>query len=199
MKLVSRILLLIITVTFLLLIYSVSQAQTTYTVNPGGHSFSPRQYGTHSGIETLFKTVTFDSSCLYQLNTGDDADINKLVGWGVGLTSAHSIRIGWNCYSDSGIDLYAYFHYNGKRWVVPKDSLVQGKGQRIGRNFLPDIPISCTIYRARDVISFTVKQLDRTENYVVKFANFPNGWGWVSYPYFGGTSTAPHKMKITIK
>jgi hypothetical protein len=56
MKLVSRILLFIIAVTFLLLIYSVSKAQTTYTVNPGGHYFSPRQYGTHSGIETCYKT-----------------------------------------------------------------------------------------------------------------------------------------------
>jgi hypothetical protein len=199
MKLLSRILLFVISLTLILLFFTSVQAQTVYTVNTGGHTFSPRQYGTHSGIETLYKIVTFDSSCLYRLGNEDDADINKLVGWGVGLTSQHSIRIGWNCYSDSGIDLYAYFHYNGKRWVVPKDSLVQGKGQRIGRYFMPNIPISCTIYRARDVISFTVKQLDRTENYVVRFANFPNGWGWVMYPYFGGTSTAPHKMKITIK
>lgn len=183
----------------LLLVLSSCTAQTIYTVNEGAHYFSPRQYGTHSGIETLFKTVTFDSSCIYKLGNEDDADINKLFGWGVGITSAHSVRIGWNCASDSGIDLYAYFHYNGKRWSVPKDSLLQGKGQRIGRSFLPNIPISCTIHRARDAISFTVKQLARTENYVVRFANFPNGWGWVQYPYFGGTSVAPHRMTIKIE
>jgi hypothetical protein len=109
MKLLSRILLFVISLTLILLFFTSVQAQTVYTVNTGGHTFSPRQYGTHSGIETLYKIVTFDSSCLYRLGNEDDADINKLVGWGVGLTSQHSIRIGWNCYSDSGIDLYAYF------------------------------------------------------------------------------------------
>jgi hypothetical protein len=67
MKLLSRILLFVISLTLILLFFtSVSKAQTVYTVNAGGHTFSPRQYGTHSGIETLYKTVTIDSSCLYQ-------------------------------------------------------------------------------------------------------------------------------------
>lgn len=185
---------------FLLLFTLAScSGQTTYTIKQGQNYPTPKQFTTHGSISAMVKTVTFDASCIYQLGNEDDADINKLFGWGVGLTNQHSLRIGWNCKSGGGIDLYAYIHYNGQRWVIPKDSIIEGSGQLIGKGFKTGLPIACGIYRARDSITFEATQEGVKRKYVIRFANFPDGFGWYQYPYFGGTSTAPHTMIIIIR
>ena len=153
-------------------------AQTTYTIKQGSHFSSPRQFASHTNVSAMERTVTFDSSCIYFLGNEDDSDINKLFGWGVGLTSANSIRIGWNCKSGYAIDLYAYVHLNGKRWIIPRDSIIQGSGQLIGRGFKTGLPISCGIYRARDSIVIEATQEGITRRYSFRCSGFPGGWGF---------------------
>jgi hypothetical protein len=148
----------------------------------------------------MFKTVVFDSTCLYKLNTIDDSDINKLFGWGISVTSVHSVRFGWNCKSGTGIDLYAYLHYNGSRWIIPKDSSSNKlRADLIGKGFKPGLPIACGIYRSRDALTFEAVQGTRKETLVIKFFDFPDGFGFFQYPYFGGNTRAPHRMVITLK
>ena len=146
------------------------------------------------------RTITFDSTCLYSFGTNEDSDINKAFGWGVGLVNDHSLRIGWNCRSGEGINLYAYIHYQGKRWLIPKDSVISGnKGQIIGGIFKSNIPIVCRIERSKETITFTAIQSGRTERLIIKFYGFPDGFGWYQWPYFGGNMTAPHQMKIILE
>lgn len=186
-----------ILIVLLLLLQSCS-GQNTFTIEKGAHYPKPNPWDIHWGVEKLEKTVVFDSTCLYKLGTVDDGDINKLFGWGVGLTAKHSLRIGWNCKSGTGIDLYAYIHFDGKRWLIHKEAIITGSGQLIGKGFVPGIPIACGIYRARDSITFTAKQGTVTRIYKIRFAGFPDGYGFYQYPYFGGTTPAPHRMKIII-
>lgn len=177
---------------------SFSLTAQTFTIKKGSHYPSPNPYSWHSGLTELERSVIFDSSCIYNLGTNDDSDINKLFGWGVGFTSSSSLRIGWNCKSGYAIDLYAYIHYKGKRWVIPKDSIIQGSGQLIGKGFMTSIPIQCSIQRTDKELIFVCVQGMKYGIMRLKFTGFPKGSGWYQYPYFGGTSVAPHQMKITI-
>lgn len=174
-----------------------SGQSTSFVFSPGSHYPKPKLVKMHTGVASMERTVLFDLSCVYELGNEDDFDINKLFGWSVGFTNRHSIRIGWNCVSDSGIDLYAYMHFNGKRWNIPRDSSSnRRRPDLIGRGFLPNYTITLRISRARDAITFEAIQLSRRERLVVRFRDFPTGSGWFMYPYFGGTSTAPQKMSI---
>lgn len=181
-----------------LLAIALQSCGQVFTFKPGSHNPTPNKFSPHfGGIEAQTYLVTFDSGCVYRFETADSSDINKLFGWSTGW-GRHSIRIGWNCKSGTGIDLWAYFHYNGSRWNVPKDSSSKPKTPAlIGRGFQPGL-VACGIYRARDGIEFEAVQGPRIERLKIKFANFPDGPGVYQYPYFGGTSTAPHRMVITL-
>lgn len=185
----------------LFLAFSITSCSAqSFVVKTGQNYFSPRLYTTHSGVGTMEKSVTFDSSCVYSLGTNDDGDINKTYGWGVGLTSRHSIRIGWNCKSGYAIDLYAYLHYNGSRWMIPKDSSTnKQRADLIGKGWMLNVPITCRIHRALDGITFEAIQGPRKETLYIRFKNFPDGFGFYQWPYFGGNMSAPHPMKITLK
>lgn len=182
-----------------LLAIAAQACSQTFEFKPGSHYPSPKKFVPHfGGVEAQTYLVTFDSGCVYHFDNEDSADINKLFGWSTGWGS-HSIRMGWNCRSETGIDLWAYFHYNGKRWIVPKDSSSNKKSASlIGKGFATGLPISCGIYRSRDGIEFEAIQGARIERLKIKFANFPGGWGAYQWPYFGGTSTAPHRMTIIL-
>jgi hypothetical protein len=171
----------------------------TFTIKKGSHYPSPNPYSWHSGVTELERSVVFDSSCIYNLGTVDDSDINKLFGWGVGFTSSSSLRIGWNCKSGYAIDLFAYIHYKGKRWTIPKDSIIQGSGQLIGKGFQTNKPIQCSIERTDKELIFVCVQGMKYGIMRLKFTGFPKGSGWYQNPYFGGTSVAPHQMTIKIE
>lgn len=185
----------------ILLAFLISSCSAqTFTIKKGANYSSPRLYTAHTGISTMERTVTFDSSCVYSFGTNDDGDINKTFGWGVGLTSRHSVRIGWNCKSGYAIDLYAYLHYNGSRWMIPKDSSSnKQRADLIGKGWQLNVPITCRIHRARDGINFEAIQPPRKETLYIRFANFPDGFGFYQWPYFGGNMSAPQTMTITLK
>lgn len=187
------------TLTLLLLLTFSSCTAQDFVIKKGARYPSPNPYSWHGELTQLEKSVIFDSSCIYKLGNYDDSDINKLFGWGVGFTSSSSLRIGWNCKSGNGIDLYAYIHYKGKRWTVVKDSIIQGSGQLIGKGFEVNKPIQCSIERTGTELLFIAVQGMKYGIMRIRFANFPKGSGWYFFPYFGGTSVAPHQMKIQIR
>lgn len=185
---------------FLLAFILQGCAGQTFTIPQGGHAPSPRKLVFHTGITTLKKTATFDSSCVYNLGTTDDGDINKLVGWSVGLSRGASVRVGWNCKSGYAIDLYAYLHYKGKRWIIPKDSSSnKTRADLIGKGFMTNQPIELVTTRSSRQLIFEATQGPRRERLVVSFFEFPSGAGFYEFPWFGGTSTAPHTMTIKIE
>ncbi len=188
-----------ITLITLIALFTSCQAQD-FIIPKGRHNPIPNPVQWHGVVNAMEKEVVFDSSCVYYLGGYDDSDINKLFGWGTGWTSSSSLRIGWNCKSGYAIDLYAYLHYKGKRWTIPKDSIITGlSGQLIGKGFMTNIPIQCSIQRTDKEITFIAIQGLKYGIMRIRFANFPNGSGWYQYPYFGGTSVAPHEMKIQIR
>lgn len=179
-------------------LFASSSAQD-FVIKKGAFAPTPNPISWHGVVNSLDRTVIFDSSCIYHLGTYDDSDINKLYGWGTGFSNSSSLRMGWNCKSGYAIDLYAYIHYNNKRWTIVKDSIIEGAGQLIGKGFLPNKPIQCFIERTNKELIFTAIQGLKYGRMRIRFANFPNGPGWYLYPWFGGTSRAPHTIKISIK
>lgn len=183
----------------LLFLWSNSAGQT-FVLSKGSNYPTPNRVAWHSGLTSLQRSIIFDSTCIYDLGTSANADINKGFGWGVGLVkSVHSLRVGWNCKFGNGIDLFAYIHYNGKRWVIPKDSIILGSGQLIGKGFLPNVPIYCSILQSEKDLTFIATQGIRQCVMKIRFANFPKGFGRYEYPYFGGDSKSPHRMIIYLE
>jgi hypothetical protein len=184
---------------FSVLVISLNACGQVFTIKAGTNTAKPIKFSPHFGLSSMTYLAEFDSSCLYFFNTKDSADINKLFGWSSGF-GAHSLRIGWNCKSQKGLDLWAYIHYAGKRWPIPRDSSsnVKGSAALVGAGFAPGLPIACGIYRARDGIEFEAIQGPRREKVKILFYEFPGGPGLYQWPYFGGTSKAPHEMKIKL-
>jgi len=156
-----------------------------FTIPQGGHSSIFRNEPfTGTGIEV---TVIFDESASYELDVnGDQADINKLVGF----SDCHqdhqseSARIGWRWYEDE-LQLLAYTYREGQlsyemMGAVPFD-------QEIDLQILIDG--DTYKYSGTGLSSIT---MDRTPN----CETGENYWLW---PYFGGDQPAPHEVTIKLK
>lgn len=145
----------------------------------------------------------FTSSCKYDLNDVHYLDVNKLYGMSFGLIhnfttlwgrifkkSANSFRIGWNCQSRNGkIQLFGYYYNNGVRSSI----------------YICDVDVnkvySCTLVcdRATNKIMVDISAEGFASNSVFDF-NFDNSpkYGFILFPFFGGTIEAPHRMTFFI-
>jgi hypothetical protein len=125
-----------------------------------------------------------DSSSHYTLNTEDDYDWNKLFGLSNGLNSHQSsARIAWRRLNEEQYEICLYTYDNGIK-VISKEMTLDYN----------------TFYGARIIIS--------TNNFYLLFKDislilprrseklFPIKT--ILKPYFGGTSVAPHDIKIKI-
>lgn len=175
-----------------------SGQSTVFTIKKGSHYSTPRSLYLACDTRSMSRTVIFSPTCLYKLGTADDADINKLFGWAVGTSS---IRVGWNCKSapDKGVDLYAYFHVGGVRWTPSStESSKPTTPSLIARAIPVGQEVSVTIVNTGRTVAFYVKTATRSDSLIVGKA-FNSGCGSYLWPYFGGTSTAPHDMSIIFK
>lgn len=133
--------------------------------------------------------VVFDQSCLYDLKTNDNFDINKLFGFSTGIWHHdQSARIGWRCLNNSDIQLVTYSYNNGVRLT-----------EQILGTVKPGVQFTCTIEDSGNTYNYTFND----GNVFNKATVFKSGdkvkLKYLLWPYFGGNMPAPHKMKIQLQ
>lgn len=165
-----------------------------YTINAGNHYANGTNFGIHSSGQTVFKTAVFSPNCIYDLGNVNQADINKLYGFSVGLFSGNdynSARFGWRwSIPKEKIELLAYVYVNGVRineWDA--DTLLASVDT--GSETFTEIAVLPNQYQFKTVSNCVtiIKYLPRGGS----------GAGYNQYPYFGGNEVAPHTMTIELK
>lgn len=131
------------------------------------------------------KEVRFNSNCVYNLNSADQEDTNKLFGIGY-LWSPHtdSARFGW-LYKDGQIQINAYLYISGRR-VIEKICSVP-----LQVSFIYTMTIGGGFYSlmVQEVSGVILGRKDYLFTHNNKIA-YPMG------VYFGGNQPAPHDMTI---
>ena len=133
----------------------------------------------------------FDESCVYDLKSNDNYDINKLYGFG---TSFHhhmqSARVGWRCLDNKNIQLVSYT-YDGKSW---KNRL---KEQVLG-TVRPGQAFTCTITIGDNLYRYDFHSEDEKNS--VYDPIYRKCWPirHILFPYFGGNMPAPHDMSLEV-
>lgn len=96
------------------------------TIHKGNHSPNILQrflqLGVYCNKSAMERIVEFDITAKYDLpGAGDDADVNKIFGFGFIKGGHHndSARFGWIWNNGTGkVDLFAYCYVNGKRLMI---------------------------------------------------------------------------------
>lgn len=155
----------------------------TFLIKKGNHRSSGPTFGLSFG-SSFTKEFSFDSSCLYKIDTEDRFDINKL--FGVSTSSHHhtqSARVGWRCIDSATIELLTYCYDKGKRL----------KEQHLGtvkpnEKFIVSLKIKSDSFDFRFNNDDLIRHTITTKPWLLKYFLFP---------YFGGNLTAPHNITIT--
>ncbi len=136
-------------------------------------------------------TVTFDSSCIYDLQSVDQHDWNKVIGLGfVGsknqdLGSApHQVdgaRVGWRWNPETQkIDLACYAYVDGQRTAF-----------KVGETSINQ-PIRLSVK-----IDYNKKEYRVMEGEPVRF-NHNKKFAYKTGLYFGGNQPAPHTIRVKV-
>lgn len=135
----------------------------------------------------LSYVVVFDNTCVYELNSQDQEDINKLFGFSLGFNHhKDSARFGW-FYQDGTIHLHAYIYDRGVR----KSKLIKNLDLNTeyiltlvdeGNNWLFSVDDSWSM-----VVEY---RIEKSSNFKI---------GYKLWPYFGGNNPAPHDIQIKLE
>jgi hypothetical protein len=139
-------------------------------------------------------------SCLYNFDTVDDLDVNKLFGFSSTWNhKKQSARIGWRCIDGETFEIVTYSHENGK--IDFEDIKVLG-------TVLPNQEFICSIteppyYRGdpNAYYAFTFRTPESNEIVLTKNMKSKSWFPFQYYlwPYFGGNRLAPQDMIIELK
>ena len=163
-------------------------------IEAGDHESLPkRKVGVLISPTELSATVTFDSSCIYDIGKVDEQDWNKVIGLGfvgskdqdvtVGIPP-HQIdgaRVGWRWNPQRGrIDLGAYTHVEGKRidFKIAETAL--------------NTPTRLTIK-----IDYDRKLYQIMGGRPIPFTHNKT-FAYKTGLYFGGNQPAPHRIRVKI-
>lgn len=136
---------------------------------------------------TLAYDVIFDNSCKYDLNSSDQADINKLFGFADCNSNHHnnSARFGWR-WNNNQLEILSYYYVNEKR----------------KHEFLTAIELDKPYRMSIEIVDHQYKfEIENVlEAVYYERGNTCNkGLHYLLFPYFGGNQTAPHDMKIYMR
>ncbi len=164
--------------------------QKTYIIEKDHHS-SGNTKGFHfapqfNKKELIFEAY-FEDSCLYDIGTSKNYDINKLLGFSQGFHHKDSCRFGWRCIDGKTIEILSYCYVLGKR--VKEVVLGSLKPLETGRF---KISLEDTKYK------FTFNTLNQHSITEVSRNYTASKLGYGLFPYFGGVTKAPQKMFIHI-
>ena len=165
----------------------------TYVIKQGDHYSQPAMAGVFSGIAMRFR-ARFDDSAVYVIEPSKQEDTNKLYGFSDcrALHQTNSIRIGWNWSpADQRIHIRAYVYRNNER------------RSEIFSSALPNRWNTFEIGLSDDRRSYMISHTDMVggQKVITMDRGCDSGEfrGYRLYPYFGGTTPAPHDMLIEIE
>ncbi len=157
-----------------------------YTIKAGKH-YSRFHVGVTFGKKVAYKCM-FNESCLYDLESNDNYDINKLCGFSTKYNHHYqSARIGWRCVDGKTIEIVTYTYNDHSRL----------KEIFLG-HVLPNEEFECSIedvetayvYKFRkDGSEVTVRTPKHPDKVIFKYLLFP---------YFGGNIPSPHHMVMYV-
>lgn len=158
-----------------------------------------QRFRLHYGIKPVTIQFSFDQSCWYPYKDQEDMDINKLVGFSFGNHHDNSVRIGWKpCFDQKGkIELYFYTYNNGKRFFTLFST--------VNCNYAPegvtnDYQVKISFMNEINYLNFELfKNGQAAHKSSIPFTVPDHKLGYWLWFYFGGTKTAPQKMKANIK
>lgn len=160
----------------------------SYKINKGAHYYR----GLHLFHPEINKSIVvadvcFSESCLYDLHSNDNNDINKIFGLSQGYHHHNSARFGWRCLDNKNIQIITYCYVNKVR--LPEIILATVKP---GETFRATLKILSDVYyfKIETLNTFKVSQVSRAKTTI---------FGYRLYPYFGGNMPAPHSMEIKLK
>ena len=162
----------------------------TYIIPANGQTAIPNLVQKHEGITRMSYYIQFDDGCKYSLPTKDSNDINKGYGFSYALLGQHhtnSSRVGWNWKSDTLL-LYNYSYFTNTRLQKKINSYARNKPIYVEQ-----------WYAGKDTAWIACVQNGKgTAKFVTGVGPINRSSGYLLYPYFGGTSRAPHEMRVTV-
>jgi hypothetical protein len=135
--------------------------------------------------------VTFDESCIYDLQNENQHDWNKLIGltyYAHSKVHDYSCRIVWRWNLDNGLELGWYVYEGGVRMDPGRTGWYFRPGEQI-RCYIIDRGTHWQVYAGNGSGEYyrqIHKQSRNLKNYKVLT------------PYFGGDATAPHDITIDV-
>ena len=167
-----------------------------YCIKKGNHSASGFNFGI-TFKKTIKFRASFTESCLYDLGSNDNYDINKLYGFSTTIFHHNqSARIGWRCIDGENIEVLTYSYNNKKRSLLDSNLLATVKPNQWFNVEITDhesyYEYKLTYENDLDNDNIVVTDKDKKEKDWFLFHYF-------LYPYFGGNKPAPHNMLIYIE
>jgi hypothetical protein len=130
----------------------------------------------------------FDESCLYDLESVNNLDINKLFGFSTTLWHHNqSARVGWRRHGDDSIELLTYSYDNKKR-IYQTLGIVK-----------PDQEFTCTIEDIETHYVYTFNDGNTFKKVSDPKLGDKLWFKYFLWPYFGGDQTAPQNMLIYLE
>ena len=164
----------------------------TYTIKEGNHESEGIHIATLTTDHLDFK-ARFDATCIYDLQSKDQNDINKLYGFSDCNCDheTNSARFGWRWVASMNkIEILAYIHKSGQI-VKPNDKVISMGYAELGQEG------SYSIYIVGDSYNFNYNGNLKVLRY--RGCSEQRAIHYMLYPYFGGNRTAPHQINVSIK
>lgn len=181
-----------------ILAQNASYKSQTYVFKKGHFLASPWQMRFYWDLESIKWRNCFDSTARYVMQNADSTIHTDQYDWlklpGLTFTPwfphGNTAMVGWryNHLKDS-IELNTYMHVDGGTFFKDNPHLTVG----IGEHFEHEISLNYEKKQMTVTINTARGTLSETMNYI-EFQR----WTSKIQPYFGGTSKAPHDVKVTI-
>jgi hypothetical protein len=159
----------------------------TYTIEQNRHYSKHELISYYSGNVLQFD-AKFKRSCLYNINCTDgEGDLNKLYGFVDcgSLVHANSARFAWRHDGKGNIEIFAYAYSDSVRIYFKMGETVPNKKD------------SYEIHADENYYYFKFNNSDSTITRTKVCGQITERAR--SFPYFGGSTPAPNKMKIKIR
>lgn len=157
-----------------------------FVIRAGEHYASPRLMETTKVKKVTF-LATFDESARYAFaDESQQADINKLMGFSDCATHHHenSARFGWRWFNEQ-LEIHAYCYVDSVRVHELVGTVDIGDENRY------------EITATSDAYEFFINgEMKAT---IARTQTCEEGLNYMLYPYFGGTVSAPHDVRIKIQ
>jgi hypothetical protein len=169
----------------------------TATVAQGAHHYYSYNYISQPCVSEMECTVSFQSSCEYDLGDNDQYDWNKLVGMSGSSVSwsYRSARWGWRWdLANEKVEIAPYVHDESGSAILPPPE------QRIQLDLNTTITLKVKVDVANQKYVFTYDNGGSPIIHEVSVSHSLSGYyganSVVDLFFFGGNETAPHEMKI---